>query len=79
MRLRSKWKDIHVQRSTLEDIGKRLKVQQLNDWYKIRNADIIHHGGSGLLSHYGNSLSKLLRTVYPEYPSVVRNEIVRSI
>ena len=43
-------------------------MKNLNDWYNIINQNIIEYGGSGLLQNeYGFSITKLLKTIYPNH------------
>ncbi len=61
------WNDISNQRSFLEGLAKKLHIDTKDDWYKITQATLNQHGGSGLLKKYNFSLSKLLTRVFPEY------------
>lgn len=42
-------------------IGKKLKVTKPSDWYSISLADIITHGGGGLMLKYHNSPMEALK------------------
>jgi hypothetical protein len=42
-------------------------ITKLEEWYNVRNADIRNLGGSRLLSYYGDSLRKALKSLYPEH------------
>src|SRR4051812_9121245 len=64
---RNYWKDIKNQRKFLEKLGAQLKIRTLDDWNQIKIKDVIDNGGSGLLSHYGGSLQKALKFIYPEH------------
>lgn len=59
---------IESQKSSLLRISEDLGIKALEDWYGIRNEDIIHHGGTNLLAQYGGSLSELLASLFPEHP-----------
>lgn len=54
----------------MDNLAKKLNITEYEEWYKTTYRTIRKHGGGGLLaSKYKNSLSHLLTTVYPEYPS----------
>ncbi len=56
------------QRDFLDRIGKELNVN--DGWYTITAKTLRDHGAAGLLKKYNDSPSKLLQTVYPEYPTL---------
>ncbi len=57
------------QRLFIDDLAKKLQITNKEDWYKVTNAMLVSQsGGAKLLNAYNGSLSKLLSTVYPEYP-----------
>jgi hypothetical protein len=51
------WKDLATQKQFLVDLGKKLNIQQKEDWYRISTSQVSKNGGSGLMLIYG-SLSK---------------------
>ncbi len=51
----------------MDALGKKLKVDSMEDWYRITRKRFQLYGGGGLLSKYNDSFIKLLKTVYPEY------------
>src|ERR1700722_12949120 len=51
----------------LNELGKQLEFNKMNDWYNITACDIINGGGSGLLNKYGNSPSKLIMSIYSNH------------
>jgi hypothetical protein len=62
------WKNVSKQREFLNGVvAKELGVSQYSDWYKITTKQVRQHGGSGILKEYGNSLRKVLTSVFPEY------------
>ena len=63
---KEKWKSISTQRKILENIETELKIKKQEDWYSISNQQIIDIGARKVLEIYGNSLTLLLKTVYPE-------------
>lgn len=65
------WKDIHVQRSFLLELGKKLNIPPGPDfepWYKVTTKVLRENGGRGLLGVYGFSMSRILKSVFPEHP-----------
>ena len=43
-------------------------MKNLDDWYNIINQNIINYGGSGLLQiEYGGSISKMIKSIYPNH------------
>ncbi len=66
---RNHWKSISNQRKFLDELAKKLNITNINGWYTITKTVLLRHGAGGLLDvRYNNSPSKLLTTVYPEYP-----------
>jgi hypothetical protein len=61
------WQNRENQRSLLDWLGHKLKVQHWTDWYKIPGNDIAHAGGGSLLNCYIDSPAQLLQTLYPEF------------
>ncbi len=62
------WNSVSNQRSFLDSLGKSLNITSHEEWYKVTIAKVYEHGGASLLTYrYGNSVRKLLTTVYPEY------------
>lgn len=39
----------------------------MDDWYKVRAADIVREAGNGPLKLYSGSIAKAISTVYPDY------------
>eukprot|EP01114_Cavostelium_apophysatum_P004593 TRINITY_DN14919_c0_g1_i1.p1 TRINITY_DN14919_c0_g1~~TRINITY_DN14919_c0_g1_i1.p1 ORF type:complete len:186 (+),score=13.10 TRINITY_DN14919_c0_g1_i1:102-659(+) len=64
---RNHWLSPANRRRFMNHVARRLKIQDMNDWNHVKLKDIVRLGGSGLLNHFGNSLSSLLNTVFPEY------------
>src|SRR4051812_38687273 len=63
------WDDISNQQQFMNELGKRLHLSSLDDWYKVTGTVIQKQGGSYLLSKYEDSPYKLLKSIYPQYPS----------
>jgi len=61
------WHSVANQRHFLEWMATQLNITDINGWYKVSASEVKKRGGSGLLTHYGGSISKALKTVYPEY------------
>ncbi len=62
------WNDLSTQRTFMDNLAKKLKITDRQAWYHITLRTIRKHGGTGLLAKYQNSPSKILATVYSEYP-----------
>jgi hypothetical protein len=59
---------LETQRQFLEHLAAtKLNIQSLDGWYKVKSADVISKGGSGLLQGYGGSLIAALQAVYPDH------------
>ncbi len=43
-------------------------IQSRSDWYNVTIKNFFAAGGGGLYSHY-KSMTKLLSSIYPEYPA----------
>ena len=43
------------------------KMKNLDDWYNIINQNIIEYGGNGLLNEYKYSISKMIKSIYPNH------------
>jgi hypothetical protein len=57
------------QRAVLESVGAQIGVKKgdLSSWYKVNSKTLWKFGLSRLLSLYSNSISTMLKKVYPEY------------
>ncbi len=63
------WKVVANQRSFLDSLAKNLNITKGSEgWYKITYQILKKNGGGRLLREYNGSPSKLLSSVYPEYP-----------
>src|SRR5690348_8317947 len=51
----------------LDDIFIKMGFKSMNDWYRIKQKDIITNGGSSLLKEYKQSPSKMLINIYPQH------------
>jgi hypothetical protein len=51
----------------MDHLAEELNLQSWEDWYKVKAQDVHKAGGGGLLVKYG-TLSKMIASIYPEYP-----------
>ncbi len=65
------WDDMRNQRSFMDNLAKTLQISNPEEWKsKLTKSVLYTHGGTTLLNvNYKGSVSRLLATVYPEYPS----------
>jgi len=61
------WKDLENQKNFLEEIGKKLNITKLEDWYGVKYDDIEKKGGRTLLLYHINSVNELLKFHYPDF------------
>jgi hypothetical protein len=61
------WEKKENQKLFMNEFSKQLGIESMDDWYKISQKQIIDHGGLGLLTHYGNSLSLLITSIYSNH------------
>jgi hypothetical protein len=50
------WNDVANQRKFFDHVAAELKMNGLNDWYKVSISDFRARGGSGVLAVNGGSL-----------------------
>jgi hypothetical protein len=62
------FEDVANQRLLLDQLATKLGIQHHDDWYSISYSTVIESGGRPVIVQYNNSLYKMLKTVYPEYP-----------
>jgi hypothetical protein len=62
------WDKIDNQRDFLNWLGGKLQFKHMDDWYNVTWKQIKKNGGRGLLDKYGDSPSKLIISVYIQYP-----------
>ncbi len=55
----------------MDKLATTLHITRFEDWQQITVSTIRKHGGHQLLAKYNGSPSKLLASVYPEYPKIV--------
>lgn len=61
------WQSIANQRQFLDWLGEQIAIKNKEGWYKVSASEIKKRGGPGLLTHYGGSVAKALKTIYPDY------------
>ena len=61
------WHDAENQRKYLELVASKLRISTRVDWYNVSIAQLIQHGGSGLLKCYGGSLRRVLEANYSDF------------
>ncbi len=61
------WDNTSNQRSFMEDLAKRLNINDQEGWYSISSKSVQEHGGLGLLKKYNHSISNIMEGVFPEY------------
>jgi hypothetical protein len=52
------WTSVDRQRQWMDDFARANGIQTEEDWYLVRNKDILRAGGSGLLGHYNGSMTR---------------------
>ncbi len=55
----------------MDRLAEKLKITDMDAWYKIPVKMIAQHGGLTLIEKYDYSLSKLLTALYPSYLSII--------
>ncbi len=62
-----------LQRRFLDSLSPDFDIQTFDNWYQVRIEDLREKGATGLLwPYHGNSLSRALDQLYPEYEWQVR-------
>ena len=59
--------EIGNQRGFLEELGKKLGFENMEDWYDVTSRQIEENGGSSLLKKFDSSPSKLIMAVFLEH------------
>lgn len=70
---RGHWRQQENQKEFLNSIAKKLNVQKPSDWGNISKSQINKSGGSSLLKHYGESIPKMLKSIFPGNNSLMHN------
>jgi hypothetical protein len=61
------WDEMRIKgREFLEGLVEKLSFKGVEDFYKISKEDILQHGGSIILSNFGNSPARMIKSTYPE-------------
>eukprot|EP00028_Trichosphaerium_sp_Am-I-7-wt_P015347 CAMPEP_0168510168 /NCGR_PEP_ID=MMETSP0405-20121227/1269_1 /TAXON_ID=498012 /ORGANISM="Trichosphaerium sp, Strain Am-I-7 wt" /LENGTH=301 /DNA_ID=CAMNT_0008527883 /DNA_START=1 /DNA_END=903 /DNA_ORIENTATION=- len=59
---------LRLHRKVINDIGERLAVKQLDEWYNVKTVQVVAEGGTSVVvGHYNSSISTCLRHVYPNH------------
>lgn len=61
------WKNKENQKLFIKWLENEFNIKHLNDWYKINTKDVENKGGIGILSHFNDSLYKMLKNIYPDH------------
>lgn len=71
------WKEHRNLTEFFEDLGNSrgfrfenliyLHCRSMEDYYSLHKRDIIEFGGSGLLTHYGNSIVQAISAAFPHF------------
>jgi hypothetical protein len=64
---RGYWEDENNQHRYMEWICNELKIEHPNNWRRITRRQIASKRGRTLLLRHGNSLTRTLNAIYPEY------------
>eukprot|EP01118_Nematostelium_gracile_P007447 TRINITY_DN2432_c0_g2_i1.p1 TRINITY_DN2432_c0_g2~~TRINITY_DN2432_c0_g2_i1.p1 ORF type:complete len:326 (+),score=60.54 TRINITY_DN2432_c0_g2_i1:44-1021(+) len=70
---RQDWSTIQSHKMFLDRLAKQLNITKMEDWYNIGKAQILAHGGGGLLNRYHNSPSKMIISLFPNHIWRVQN------
>src|SRR5690349_19459903 len=61
-------KQFRLHRHFFEKLGVRLGYKSMDDWYDLTTEEVINYGGESMLkNHYGTSIYRALRFVYPSH------------
>lgn len=59
------WQNVKNQRLFFEDLAKKFNIKTHQDWLQVRHADIVDHGGRGLMKLFDESPLRALASAYP--------------
>lgn len=59
------WKDIQNQRQFFNDLGKKLNIENVDDWNQVSSSTIMEHRGWWIFNEY-RTVIEALSAVYPE-------------
>lgn len=62
------WDKKENRRQFMDSVSKQMGFKEMDGWYHVTLQDIRQHGGAGLLLRWYDSVSQLLRAVYPKHP-----------
>jgi hypothetical protein len=69
---RNYWKNRSNQLAELKELEQKLKIKEPSDWYQVSSKNIVDNGGISLLKQFGESISKMLASLYPDVTWDVR-------
>ena len=68
LRIKQYFLDLENRRGLLEQVGNRLNLVKLEDWYRVIYSQFYQNGGKRILHYTKGSMSRLLQEAYPNYP-----------
>jgi hypothetical protein len=70
------WNNIANQKDFLQSLADELGIDtsKPEQWSQIKKEDVLKRGGSGLIAEYGNSLTRALETIYPNFALIQRKK-----
>ncbi len=60
------WADIKQQYTYLTQVGIRIGVQHMQDWYNVKSYQLHERGAAGLLACYDGQVPNMLRALFPQ-------------
>jgi len=60
-----RWASSNNQRAFFDNLSKKLRIEKLDDWYKVKISEVKE--ARGLLKNYDGSLIKALQSIYSEH------------
>eukprot|EP01114_Cavostelium_apophysatum_P020553 TRINITY_DN6924_c0_g1_i1.p1 TRINITY_DN6924_c0_g1~~TRINITY_DN6924_c0_g1_i1.p1 ORF type:complete len:527 (-),score=89.84 TRINITY_DN6924_c0_g1_i1:359-1939(-) len=64
---RSYWNDFDRHKNFFENFASEHGIKKMEDWYEIRQRDILAFGGDSVLKYHGGSFKRALASAYPDY------------
>ena len=63
----SLWESKDNQRMFLDQLSKDLGITRMEGWYTVDPESVTQRGGTSLFSRYGNSMTSMITSIYPEH------------
>jgi hypothetical protein len=61
----------------MDSIAEKLHIEKPSDWYNVTGKDLQQYqGGHAILNHHKHSVLRILKAVYPEYPSNILTAVI---